>query len=45
MEFMTEMGLELDNKKDDFLITKLLTNAVKWYQDKNPEKATQFREK
>ena len=39
------MGLELDNKKDDFLITKMLTNAVKWCQDKNPEKVTQFREK
>ena len=45
MELMTEMGLELDNKKDDFLVTKMLTNAVKWYQDKNPEKVTQFREK
>ena len=33
MELMTELGMELDDKNDDFLTSKLLTDAVQWYNE------------
>ena len=36
MELMTEMGMELDDKNDDFLTSKLLTDAVQWYNENDP---------
>ena len=36
MELMTELGLELDDKNDDFLTSKLLTDAVQWYNENDP---------
>jgi 1-acyl-sn-glycerol-3-phosphate acyltransferase len=40
-ELMLEMGYKLDNKQDDFSVTKGLVNAVEWYQKKYPKKAKQ----
>ena len=45
MELMTELGMEIDNKNDDFITTKILTNAVQWYKDNEPSLVIQFRKK
>ncbi|MBT3479114.1 hypothetical protein HN615_07770 [Candidatus Woesearchaeota archaeon] len=42
-ELMLEMGYKLDNKQDDFSVTKGLVNAVEWYQKKYPKKVEDFR--
>ena len=42
-ELILEMGLELENKDDDFSVTKGLINAVEWYQEKYPEKVNHFQ--
>ena len=42
-ELILEMGLKLENKDDDFSVTKGLINAVEWYQEKYPEKVNHFR--
>ena len=44
MELMTEMGMELDDKNDDFL-TSLLTDAVQWYNENDPTMVEKFRKK
>ena len=45
MELMTEMGMELDDKNDDFLTSKLLTDAVQWYNENDPLQVRKFRKK
>ena len=45
MELMTELGVELDDKNDDFLTSKLLTDAVQWYNENDPLLVEEFREK
>ena len=45
MELMTELGMEIDNKNDDFIISKILTDAVQWYKDNEPALIIEFREK
>ena len=45
MELMTELGMEVDNKNDDFIISKILTDAVQWYKDNEPTLIIEFREK
>ena len=45
MELMTEMGMELDDKNDDFLTSKLLTDAVQWYNENDPKLVEEFRKK
>ena len=45
MELMTEMGMELDDKNDDFLTSKLLTDAVQWYNENDPPLVQEFRKK
>ena len=45
MELMTELGMEVDNKNDDFIISKILTDAVQWYKDNEPALIIEFREK
>ena len=42
MELMTEMGMELDDKNDDFLTSKLLTDAVQWYNENDPTLVEEF---
>ena len=43
MELMTELGMELDDKNDDFTTSKLLTDAVQWYNIHDPEMISEFR--
>ncbi len=45
MELMTELGMEVDNKNDDFIISKILTDAVQWYKDNELALIIEFREK
>ena len=45
MELMTELGMEVDNKNDDFIASKILTDAVQWYEDNEPDLIIQFRKK
>ena len=45
MELMTELGMELDDKNDDFTTSKLLTDAVQWYNEHDPSLISQFRKK
>ena len=45
MELMTELGMELDDKNDDFLTSKLLTDAVQWYNENDPLLVKEFRKK
>ena len=45
MELMTELGMEVYNKNDDFIISKILTDAVQWYKDNEPALIIEFREK
>ena len=45
MELMTELDMELHDKNDDFLTSKLLTNAVHWYNENDPLLVQEFREK
>ena len=45
MELMTELGMELDDKNDEFLTSKLLTDAVQWYNENDPLLVEEFREK
>ena len=45
MELMVELGMEIDNKDDDFITTKILTDAVQWYKDNEPALIIEFREK
>ena len=45
MELMTELGMELDDKNDDFLTSKLLTDAVQWYNENDPLQVRKFRKK
>ncbi len=44
-ELMVEMGYTLDNKGDDFAVTRGLIDAVEWTQAHYPEKVIAFREK
>ena len=37
--------MEIDNKDDDFITTKILTDAVQWHKDKEPDLIIQFRNK
>ena len=43
MELMTEMGMELEDRNDDFLTSKLLTDAVQWYNENDPPMVEEFR--
>ena len=45
MELMTELGMKLDDKNDDFLTSKLLTDAVQWYNENDPLLVKEFRKK
>ncbi len=45
MELMTEMGMELEDRNDDFLTSKLLTDAVQWYNENDPLLVEEFRKK
>ena len=45
MELMTELGMELDDKNDDFLTSKLLTDVVQWYNENDPLLVKEFRKK
>lgn len=45
MELMTELGMELDNKNDDFITSKILTDVVQWYNENDPSLVDQFRER
>ena len=45
MELMVELGMEIDNKDDDFITTKILTDAVQWHKDNEPDLIIQFRNK
>tara|TARA_B100000609_G_C17154279_1_gene402595 strand:- start:222 stop:1076 length:855 start_codon:yes stop_codon:yes gene_type:complete len=45
MELMTELGMEVDNKNDDFITSKILTDAVQWYEQNKPYHITNFRRK
>ena len=45
MELMTELGMEIDNKNDDFITSKTLTDAVQCYENNDPDQITQFRRK
>ena len=45
MELMSEVGMELDDKNDDFLTSKLLTDAVQWYNENDPLLVEEFRVK
>ena len=45
MELMTELGMEVDNKNDDFITSKILTDAVQWYEKNEPYQITSFRRK
>jgi len=45
MELMTELGMELDDKNDDFITTKIMTDAVQWYKDNEPSLVIKFRER
>ena len=45
MELMVELGMEVDNKNDDFIASKILTDAVQWYEDNEPDLIIQFRKK
>ena len=45
MELMTELGMDVDNKNDDFIISKILTDAVQWYKDNELALIIEFREK
>ena len=45
MELMTELGMEVDNKNDDFITSKILTDAVQWYEKNEPYHITNFRRK
>ena len=45
MELMTELGMEVDNKNDGFITSKILTDAVQWYKDNEPALIIEFREK
>ena len=45
MELMTEMGMELEDRNDDFLTSKLLTDAVQWYNENDPPMVEEFRKK
>ena len=45
MELMTELGMELDDKNDDFTTSKLLTDAVQWYNIHDPAMISEFRKK
>ena len=42
---MTELGMEVDNKNDDFITSKILTDAVQWYEKNEPYHITNFRRK
>jgi len=45
MELMTELGMELDNKNDDFMTSKILTDVVQWYNENDPSLVDQFRDR
>ena len=45
MELMVELGMEIDDKDDDFITTKILTDAVQWYKNNEPDLIIQFRDK
>ena len=44
-ELMTDLGLDLKNKSDDFSATKGLVNGVEWYFRNKPRKVEEFKEK
>ena len=44
-ELMTDLGLDLKNKSDDFSATKGLVNGVEWYFKNEPNKVEEFKEK
>ena len=44
-ELMTDLGLDLKNKSDDFSATKGLVNGVEWYFKNKPERVEEFKEK
>ena len=43
-ELMTNLGLDLKNKFDDFSATKGLVNGVEWYFKNKPTKVEEFKE-
>ena len=43
-ELMTNLGLDLKNKFDDFSATKGLVNGVEWYFKNKPNKVEEFKE-
>ena len=43
-ELMTDLGLDLKNKSDDFSATKGLVNGVEWYFRNKPRKVEEFKE-
>ena len=42
-ELAVDLGLEIQDKSDDFSVTKGLTNAVKWYFEHSPKKVEKFK--
>ena len=44
-ELAVDLGLETDNKADDFSVTKGLINAVEWYYENEPLKVNEFNGK
>ena len=43
-ELMTNLGLDVKNKFDDFSVTKGLVNGVEWYFKNKPHKVEEFKE-
>ncbi len=43
-ELAVDLGLEINDKKDDFSVTKGLINAVEWYHDNHPGRVEIFKE-
>lgn len=44
-ELAVDLGLEIENKADDFSVTKGLINAVEWYYENEKEKVEKFKTK
>jgi hypothetical protein len=42
-ELTVDLGLETDNKENDFSVTKGLINAVEWYYENEPSKVNEFK--
>ena len=42
-ELAVDLGLETENKADDFSVTKGLINAVEWYYENEPSKVNEFK--